>query len=402
MVTAIEQARTALAAHIKERARSLGFDLVGITSAEPLPEHGERLATWLSQGFHGQMAYMARKAGKAADPRVVVPEARSVVVVGMYYRTPEEEPPQGTLCGQVSSYARGEDYHSVMGRRLEALAAFLKENGARVARWYVDTGPLLDRALAQRAGIGWFGKNTMIISREYGSWIFLGLLLTDLELAHDEPASGDCGLCALCLEQCPTGAIVAPYLIDARRCISYLTIEHRGWIPRELRPSLGNMVFGCDLCQEVCPWNRIRTPTPHPEFRPRPGMAAPELLPLLHITEEEFQRRFRGMAIKRARRSGLRRNVAVALGNLGDPQAIPALALALSDPDPVVRGHAAWALGRIGGEEARAALASAMQREEIPEVRQEIALALEDAWNTAPAPQGRPPDENGREAGDVS
>ncbi|MDR5695925.1 MAG: tRNA epoxyqueuosine(34) reductase QueG [Armatimonadota bacterium] len=378
MVTALEESRTNLTARIKEKARSLGFDLVGITSADPLPDHGERLAHWLSRGFHGQMAYMARKAQKAADPRAVVPEAQSVIVVGMYYRAREEEPPQGTLRGQVSCYAWGEDYHLVMGRRLEALAAYLKEKGAKTARWYVDTGPLLDRALAQRAGIGWFGKNTTIISRPYGSWIFLGLLLTDLELSCDEPAFGDCGLCALCMEQCPTGAILAPYLLDARRCISYLTIEHRGWIPRDLRPLIGNMIFGCDICQEVCPWNRTHAPTLHPEFQPRPEMATPELLPLLHITEEEFQVRFRGTAIKRTKRSGLRRNVAMALGNLRDPQAVPALVRALSDPDPIVRGHAAWALGRIGGEDAHAALVLLLEREENPEVREEIVLALED------------------------
>lgn len=400
MVTVLDRSRSVLTERIKERARSLGFDLVGITSADPLPDHGARLAHWLSLGFHGQMAYMSRKAEKAADPCAVVPGARSVIVVAMYYRAPEETS-QGILRGRVSCYAWGEDYHLVMGRRLEALADFLRENGAKVARWYVDTGPLLDRALAQRAGIGWFGKNTTLICHPYGSWVFLGLLLTDLELAIDEPISRDCGLCALCMEQCPTGAIVAPYLVDARRCISYLTIEHRGWIPRELRPQIGNMIFGCDICQEVCPWNRVRTPTPHPEFWPRPGMAAPELLPLLHITEEEFQVRFRGMAIKRAKRSGLRRNVAVALGNMGDPQAIPALTLALSDPDPIVRGHAAWALGRIGGEEARAALAAALQREETPEVREEIALALEDLREASPVQQGRPSGEECGEGKDV-
>ncbi|MGH2437235.1 MAG: tRNA epoxyqueuosine(34) reductase QueG, partial [bacterium] len=286
-------------------------------------------------------------------------------------------PRDDALRGRVSAYAVGTDYHRVMDGRLGKLSKFLLERGAKVARYYVDTGPLLDRALAHRAGLGWFGKNTMLITKTgHGSYVFLGEILTDLVLEPDAPAEGSCGRCRICLDQCPTGAIVAPNVVDARRCISYLTIELRGWIPQELRPLMGTWVFGCDICQDVCPHNTLVKRGLHAEFAPRRDVQFPDLIELLHLDERTYQERFRHSAVKRAKRQGLRRNAAVALGNLRDTRAVPALARALSDSDPFVRGHAAWALGRIGGSEAKTALAARIALEDDLEVQSEIRNAL--------------------------
>lgn len=375
-----------LAQEIKNEARAVGFDLCGITTGARFDLEGRALADWVGRGYHGEMGYMARNSTRSGDPKTVVPDVRALVVVGLYYGGHEESPtgresehvePQG----RISRYAQGEDYHHVMEPRLRRLAAFLLNRGARVARYYVDTGPVIDRAAARRAGIGWYGKNTLIITRRgHGSWVFLGEILTDLPLPPDNPDEGDCGRCRLCLDACPTGAIVAPYMVDARRCISYLTIEHRGPIPRDIRPAIGDHIFGCDICQTVCPHNTKTLTGGHPEFAPRPGMGGrPALLPLLNMTEAEFRQWFNGSPVRRARRSGLRRNVAVALGNLADPAAVPELLRALTDEEePMVRGHAAWALGRIGTEEARQGLRLRLAHEPEAWVQEEISLALQE------------------------
>lgn len=379
---------------VKAEARAAGFDLCGVATAAPFALEGRALAEWVAQGYHGEMTYMSRNALRSPSPAAVVPDVRSLVVVALYYGdavpaagpahgaggTDDARPETGPR-GRVSRYAHGEDYHLVMEPRLRRLADFLLARGARVARYYVDTGPVIDRAAARRAGIGWFGKNTMIITeRTYGSWVFLGEILTDLEIAPDAEAEGDCGRCRICLDACPTGAIVAPYTVDARRCISYLTIEHRGAIPRDLRPQIGEHIFGCDICQAVCPHNVRTAAARHPELAPRPETGArPDLIPLLNISEAEFRRRFRGSPVKRTKRRGLRRNVAVALGNAGDPAAVPALGKALNDTDALVRAHAAWALGRIGGETARVCLNDRLTREDDASVREEIEVALCDA-----------------------
>lgn len=257
------------------------------------------------------------------------------------------------------------------------LADFLLSGGARIARYYVDTGPILDRAVAHRAGIGWFGKNTLLITKSgYGSYVFLGEVFTDLLFDPDTPAQGSCGRCRICLDRCPTNAIVAPYVVDARRCISYLTIELRGWVPRHLRPLIGTWVFGCDICQDVCPHNVLVQQGVHAEFAPRHHVPFPDLLELLHIDEPTYQERFRHSAIKRAKRQGLRRNAAIALGNLRDRRAVEHLTQALDDPDPIIRGHVAWALGQIGGPNATTALRDRLSREQDADVREELAEAL--------------------------
>jgi epoxyqueuosine reductase len=405
----VESAAASLAAAVKTEARAAGFDLCGITTAQPFAREGQALADWVARGYHGEMEYMARNAARSPVPAAVVPEARSLVVVALYYGdaapggAPAGMDPGGSASGRnavaadgsahleprgrISRYAHGEDYHDVMEPRLRRLAGWLRAHGALVARYYVDTGPVIDRAAARRAGIGWFGKNTMIITkRTHGSWVFLGEILTDLDLAPEAEADGDCGQCRICLDACPTGAIIAPYTVDARRCISYLTIEHRGAIPRELRPQIGDHIFGCDICQAVCPHNVKTAAALHPEFSPRPEVGSrPALIPLLNISETEFRRKFRGSPVKRTKRRGLRRNVAIALGNARDRAAIPALAEALDDADALIRAHAAWALGRIGGESAGEPLRRRAERESDPEVRDEIRLALADAGDSAQA-----------------
>jgi epoxyqueuosine reductase len=371
-----------LAEAIRVEAHRLGFDAVGFARAEAHP-HRERLQAWLESGAHGTMDWMAREPDRRSDPRAVLASARTVIsVAASYYRgdwprlttTGRDEPSRG----HIARYAWGRDYHKRLKKRTLALARSIRRMspGVRFAL-YVDTGPMLDRAWAERAGIGWIGKNTNVIRQGAGSWCFLGEIVTDLDLTPDRPAANHCGTCVRCITACPTGAITAPYQVDARRCISYLTIEHEGPIPIELRPAIGTRIFGCDDCQEVCPWNRFATPTALPEFAERPDQQTPELIPLLALDDSAFRERFAGTALRRAGRDRFVRNTAVALGNVGDARAIPALSQALvGDTAPTVRGHAAWALGRIGGSEAHDALRRALPREQDPGARLEIEYAL--------------------------
>lgn len=381
---------------IKGKAHDLGFDLVGVTTADPLP-HAGRYRAWIAQGFAGEMSYMTRQVEKRMEPSRVLPGAQSIIVLGMNYHSAPELPMTGHTRGWISQYAWGQDYHGILGKKLESLVAFIRdlEGPAVQARWYVDTGPILEREVAWRAGLGWPGKNTNLINRHVGSWLFLGVVLLDRELAYDAPATAHCGTCTRCLDACPTGALVAPGVLDARRCISYLTIELRGAIPHHLRPLMGTHIFGCDICQAVCPWSRKAPVSAEAAFQPRAGFAAPELIPLLSLSEEDFRQRFRDSPIRRAKRRGFLRNVAVALGNLRDPRAVPALAMALGDAEPLVRGHAAWALGRIGGIAAQQILHAALASEGNMEVRQEIIWALRERASSDDAScevlsQGRP------------
>jgi epoxyqueuosine reductase len=368
-----------LTAQIKALARRLGFPLVGVAPAAP-PVHWNRYLAWLSAGHAGEMAYLSRGVERRADPRALVPGARSILCVGAEYGRSLPDPTNGSsIRGRISRYALGEDYHEWMkARLLELLRGIRSLDPSADGRVYVDTGPVLERDFAAQAGLGWIGKHTNLIHRDRGSWFFLGEIILTLDLERDRPAAEHCGTCTRCIDACPTAAIREPYVLDARRCISYLTIELKESIPPELRAQMGNWIFGCDICQEVCPWNRKREGA---ESERDPEGLSDELCPdlegLVRMDQEGFSSRFRGSPVKRTKRRGLLRNVAVALGNTGDARQVPSLAIALGDPEPLVRGHAAWALGRIGGGRARRALSDALAAESEDAVRHEIRGALD-------------------------
>lgn len=332
---------------IKSKALALGFDLVGIAPAGSAVSFVS-FERWIAQGQHGEMGYLARNMERRADPQHLLPGAKSVVVVAC--NSHAADPAPGARQGRIARYALGDDYHEIMGGKLAALigAICALAPGAQ-AKACVDTAPVLEREMAQRAGLGWIGKNTMLLHRRFGQWLFLGEILLDVALQPDAlETQNRCGRCVRCIAACPTRALVAPRELDARRCISYLTIELKGSIPLELRPLIGNRIFGCDDCLEVCPWNRFAQLARAPGFSPCADLRTPELLDLLELDEEEFQRRFARSPIARAKRRGLLRNVCVALGNARDPRSVPALTRALEDTEPLVREHAAWALGQMG------------------------------------------------------
>ncbi|MBI2807281.1 MAG: tRNA epoxyqueuosine(34) reductase QueG [Planctomycetes bacterium] len=335
---------------IKEQAHALGFELVGIAPASDADGFAH-LEDWLAQGFAGEMEYMARHAEARRNPQSVLPDVRSVVMVAINYK---ERPAAGsgqqtTNKGRVSCYAGGADYHDVLRAKLKGLLAWIQgENPGVRGRAVIDTAPLLERDFARRSGLGWFGKNTMLLNRWLGSYFFLGALLLDLELQADDPfSSSHCGTCTRCLDACPTDAFVGPFQLDARRCISYLTIELRGVILEELRAPMDDWVFGCDICQEVCPWNRKAPVGREPSFMPTQAGTQIDLVEILNLSDEDFRSRFRDTPLWRAGRVGLARNAAIALGNHGNEHAVPALRQALADVDPAVRDAAAWALERI-------------------------------------------------------
>jgi epoxyqueuosine reductase len=399
-----------LSERLKQQALALGFERAGIAALRP-SEHGAVYRGWLDAGRHGEMHYLARPDAvtKRLDPQQAWPELKSALVVLLRYDAPEadaaaEDPARGV----IARYARGRDYHKVMKQKLLSLLQWLEAELGRelpAARAYVDTGPVLERELARRAGLGWFGRNTMLIHPRIGSYVFIGSLLLELELEPDEAFAADrCGTCSACISACPTGALLgrdetgAP-VMDATRCISYLTIENRGAIPRELRAAIGNRVFGCDICQEVCPYNcKFSRPSSEPAFasrgpgeapfgvqleagasRTHPGTRSPSLIALLEtaLDEAAWDSFSRGSAIRRSGRAGFGRNVCVGLGNWGSPDAVPVLSRALSDPEPLVRAHAAWALGRAGSAEARSALSSRVPVETDASVLEELSAAME-------------------------
>ena len=373
-----------LTVELRAYARGLGFAAVGIARAEALPEtlrvFEERIALGM---FTGLPWFTVERAARATDPDRSLPGAVSVVTLAApYWRAlPVAAQDLGPAPrGRVARYAWGRDYHRVLEKKLKALCGWLDERAPGVrSRPLVDYGPLAERAYAARAGIGWVGKSTNLLTPGIGSWTLLADLITTAELEPDSPLRKTCGACTRCVSTCPTGAIAGPYVLDNRRCISFQTIEQRGPIPRELRPLHGDWLFGCDVCQDACPVPTAHTVAPLPEFAPS-GLdaAAPELVPLLGLSEDAFRARFAGRAVMRAKRDGLLRNACVVLGNIGGEEAVSALTGALADPAPLVRGHAAWALGRIGGRRARAALDTARRREPDPWVAEEIALALDD------------------------
>ncbi len=338
----------ARAARAKTLATEAGFDLAGVAGAEA-PKELAFFAEWIARGHAGEMAYLTSQAARRSDVRTAFPWARSLLCVGLQYDTPVPYSTSWPMDrGWIARYAWGDDYHDVMKAMLERLRARLVgELGPAETRVYVDTGPIVERAWAAAAGLGAWGRNTCLLHPEHGSWFFLGELVTDLEMEPDAPLPDMCGSCTACLDACPTGALVAPYELDARRCISYLTIELRGPIPEGQRPGIGRHAFGCDICQDVCPWNLRRRRHGRAELEPRPGLVAPDLAALAALDEEAFRALFRRNPVKRAKRRGLLRNVAVALGNSGDPSRRPILERLAEDPDPIVREHAAWALERL-------------------------------------------------------
>ena len=331
---------------LHERAAQLGFDKVAVARAA-LPERDRAaLAAWLAADRHATMAWMKRDASKRADPEALLPGCRFVVSVAMNYWSGGEARP-GTA--RVARYAQGRDYHRVMGEKMKTLAAWLADAGGAPARAFVDTGPVLERAFAEASGLGWIGKNANVLTRELGSWLLLGEVLTCAELEpSDGPHQEFCGTCTACLDACPTQAIVEAGVVDANLCISYWTIEHRGVVPEEKRVGNGDWIFGCDVCQDVCPWNvSFAQPVPAAAFARRDDLNGLDPVDILSLDEAAFRKRYSGTALMRAKWEGMRRNACIVLGNRRDEAALPALQRVLDDDDPVVREHAAWAIERI-------------------------------------------------------
>jgi epoxyqueuosine reductase len=333
---------------IQQCARELGFDDCRVATALP-PATAPQFERWLASRQHGEMAYLERNAHKRVDPQQVLVNTKSVISLAASYGATESPPAGGRFSGVVARYARHADYHDVLGERLKSLTDFVNLSGGEGTRslWYVDTGPLLERDLAQRAGIGFVGKHTNVISRRLGNWIFLAEIITTLELAPDEPEKNRCGSCSRCISACPTNAITAPFQLDARRCISYLTIELKGSIPVEFRRAIGNRIYGCDDCLAACPWNRFAQEGKLMREHARPDLEMPDLLELLELDDAGFKRRFAGTPMLRTKRRGLLRNVCVALGNVGDASVLPALTRASGDHEPLIAEHARWAIEEI-------------------------------------------------------
>jgi epoxyqueuosine reductase len=379
--------REAIREAIRDRALAVGFDAVGFAEARLDGAAGAGLREFLARGYHGDMGWLARTAERRGDPRALWPEAKSVVVLGLSY-APEDDPAElfeHPDCGAVSVYARGRDYHDVLKRRLRALAQWIEARWPGALKLFVDTAPVMEKPLAQQAGLGWQGKHTNLVSREFGSWLFLGEIYLSLALAPDEAEQDHCGSCRRCLDACPTAAFPAPHQIDARRCISYLTIEHKGTIPVELRPAIGNRIYGCDDCLAVCPWNKFARTAREPDFLPRAALTAPRLAELAELDDRAFRRLFAGSPIKRTGRDRFLRNVLIAIGNAepGERELVDAARRRLDDASPLVRAAAVWAFARLESADSFAAeRAHRLAGETEPLVREE--------WERVAAPGGVP------------
>ena len=336
---------------IRDRALALGFDAIGFCRAELGPEARQRLTDFLAAGQHGEMDWLARRSEQRAQPCTLWPQARSVIALGLSY-APEDDPLASLTQhdrGTISVYARNRDYHSILKGKLKTLAQFIVARFEPEVKVFVDTAPVMEKPLAEKAGLGWQGKHTNLVSRRHGSWLFLGEIYTTLVIDADAPHRDHCGTCSRCLDVCPTNAFPAPYRLDATRCISYLTIEHTGPIPLELRPLMGNRIYGCDDCLAVCPWNRFAHAVVHPGLRPRTELTAPYLADLAALDDTGFRTMFSGSPIKRIGRGRFVRNVLSAIGNAGDRTLLPAAAARLDDADPVVAEAASWAVQRLAG-----------------------------------------------------
>ena len=350
MIAAIDNSKlpsgTELKKQLAEFARDIGFDSCRIARCSP-PAHGKQFSDWLNENAHGEMEYMARGKEKRSDPEKILSGAKSIVVLAMnYFQGEMPRRPEIAAKGRIARYAWGDDYHDVIAAKLRTIDKFLREIGGQ-QKFYVDTGPILERDHAGEAGIGWHGKSTMLLDQQLGTWFFLAEILTTLELPPDAPARNRCGTCERCINACPTGAITAPHKLDARRCISYLTIELKGAIPIELRPLIGNRIFGCDDCLEACPWNRFAQVSRETAYAARPSTVGFSLRDYLSLTDQEFRELFRNSPIKRIKRRGFLRNVCVALGNVGTRNDLAALEAVSTDPEPLIAEHAAWAMREI-------------------------------------------------------
>ena len=358
--------------NIEEQAYALGFDGFGITSSE-LGEAGYKFSQWLEMGYSGEMAYMARGEEKRRDPNLVLENIKSIICLRTNYLTKDKgmEFLSFPEKGDVSLYALNKDYHDIITPRLKELEKIIqKEFEGCKTKIYVDTGPILEKPLAERAGLGWIGKHTNLLSEDIGSWYFLSEILVDVVLPESERANNHCGTCRSCIDICPTNAIVAPYVLDAKKCISYLTIELKGVIPVEFRKAIGNRIYGCDDCQIICPWNSYAVKTDEPAFKDMNSNFL--LIDLIQLSDEDFRKRFKGSPIKRIKRRGLLRNVAIALGNSKNPKAVPFLIRALNDKEPLIRAHIVWALGELLLSESISLLNEKLAEEEDPMVLGEI------------------------------
>jgi epoxyqueuosine reductase len=364
---------------IRARALAEGFDVVRFTRASAPDQSAARLEMFLGQGRHGTMEWMARNAERRADPANLWPEARSIVVLGANYG-PDHDPLKALAqpeAGTISVYAQGSDYHDILKAKLKRLASHIADTFAADVKVFIDTAPVLEKPLAQQAGVGWQGKHTNLVSRDFGSWLFLGSVFTTLDIEPDAADSDHCGQCHACLDICPTQAFPAPYQLDARRCISYLTIEHRGHIPPEFRQAIGNRIYGCDDCLAVCPWNKFARAAHEAGFEARAELCRPRLADLARLDDAAFRALFRGSAIKRIGRDRFVRNVLIAIGNSGNPDLAAVAEDLLDDSSPLVRAMAVWALGRLLDDQHFAALARARSAAEQDEdVRAEWTLAL--------------------------
>ncbi len=362
---------------IRDQALASGFDAVGFAEAHLEGEARAGLSEFIARGYHGDMGWLAGTATRRGDPHALWPEARTIVVLGVSY-SPEVDPlalSDRPECGVVSVYARGRDYHDTLKRRLKTLARWIEEHWPGALKLFVDTAPVMEKPLAQAAGLGWQGKHTNLVSRRFGSWLFLGEIYLSLELKPDPAVSDHCGSCRRCIDACPTAAFPAPHRLDARRCISYLTIEHKGMIPVDLRPAIGNRIYGCDDCLAVCPWNKFAQAAHAPDFLPRHELTAPRLAALASLDDAAFRKMFAGSPVKRTGRDRFLRNVMIAIGNAppGDPQLIAAARRCLDDHSPLVRAAAVWAFSRL-------ASASLWERERVHRLAVEEDPLVKDEW----------------------
>jgi len=363
---------------IRELARAHGFDVAGIVRPDAIAGAETRLAQFLAEGLHGDMAWMETTAGRRGDPRALWPEVRSIIMLGLNYG-PDRDPLailRARGLGAISTYAQGEDYHQLIKSKLERIAGALTDAAGCEAKVFVDTAAVMEKPLAAAAGLGWQGKHTNLVSLDFGSWLFLGAIFTTLELEPDAPETDHCGSCRACLDVCPTAAFPAPYRLDARRCISYLTIEHKGPIPRELRPAMGNRIFGCDDCLAVCPWNKFARAGREAKLAAREELRAPRLGDLVRLDDAAFRALFAKSPVKRTGRSRFVRNVLIAIGNSGDPALAADAERSLEDEAPLVRGAAVWALSRLAPARLHELAAQRGKAEPDASVRAEWAAAL--------------------------